>query len=266
MYELLSRYYDIIHASLTVDREYILGLARVTGGPVLELGCGTGRLLLPLARSGFLVTGIDNSPEMLAIARDHLQQEERDVRQRITLVEADIKELTFQKVGKQFPLIMLPYNTLLHFQPVEIRQLLQNAANLLEPKGRLFIDLTNPFIIDEGANDPERVLEHEYIDPETGETIRQMSQSWLDASEQCLHTTWTFAVEAGVAQDTSMTSIDFDYWYQYPHQLEMLLRRSGYRIERMMGAYDESPFNEDSERLLIVARPISRLPGDSQHD
>lgn len=253
MYKLLSRYYDIIHASLTADREFILGLAQGTGGPLLELGCGTGRLLLPLARAGFLVTGVDNSPEMLAIARTHLSQEDQDVQQRVTLVEADITKSAVPLAEKRFLLILVPYNTLLHFQSVEIRKLLQSTAKHLDRGGRLFIDVINPFLVDDLANDPGPALEYEYIDPQTGELIRQMSQSWLDTSEQCLHTRWTFEAGTGEQQDTSGLSIDIDYWYQYPHQLEMILRQSGFRIEQMMGNYDRSPFMENSERLLIIA-------------
>jgi SAM-dependent methyltransferase len=253
MYELLARYYDIIHSSLTADREYILGLARNAGGPILELGCGTGRLLLPLARAGYAVTGVDSSPAMLARARMRLEQEQLNVQQAVVLVEADIKRLSLPREERNFSLILLPYNTLLHFQSDEIRQLLRSVSRYLDPTGRLFIDVVNPFIVDAVSNDPEPALEREYIDQETGETIRQLSHSWLASTEQCLHTTWIFEIETGNERDTKRTTIDFDYWYQYPHQLELILQQSGYRVERMMGDYDESPFDEKSDRLLITA-------------
>ena len=72
MYATLARYYDQIHTTLTADVPFILKQVKKQGGPVLELGCGTGRLLFPLAEAGFPVTGVDNSSEMLNIARQRL--------------------------------------------------------------------------------------------------------------------------------------------------------------------------------------------------
>ena len=253
MYDSMARYYDIVHSSLTADREYVLGLARGAGGPILELGCGTGRLLLPLARAGHAVTGIDNTPAMLARARTRLDQEPSDVQQRVALIEADMKRLSLPHADRYFSLILLPYNTLLHFQTDEIRQLLRTTSRYLHHEGRLFIDVINPFLVDGASYDPEPTLENIYFDQETGETIRQMSQSWLASTEQRLHTSWIFEIESGNERDQIRTTIDFDYWYQYPHQLELLLQQSGYRLEQMMGDYDGTPFDEKSARLLMTA-------------
>ena len=256
MYDSLARYYDIVHSSLTADREYVLGLARGAGGPILELGCGTGRLLLPLARAGHAVTGIDNTPAMLARARTRLDQEPSDVQQRVALIEADMKRLSLPHADRYFSLILLPYNTLLHFQTDEIRQLLRNASKHLHHEGRLFVDVINPFLVDGASYDSEPTLENIYFDQEKGETIRQMSQSWLVSSEQRLHTSWIFEIEIGNERDPTRTTIDFDYWFQYPHQLELLLQQSGYRLEQIMGDYDGTPFDEKSARLLMTARQL----------
>ena len=257
MYDSLARFYDLVHSGLTDDLEYVLRLAEASGGPILELGCGTGRLMLQLARAGHVVTGVDNSPAMLVKARTRLAQEAPAVQQRITLVEADVKKLSLPHENRSFSLILLPYNTLFHFRTDEIRLLLRNVSRYLDYEGGLFIDVTNPFVIDGAAYDPEPTMENVYFDQETGETIRQMSHSWLDSSEQCLHTAWIFEVEPGTDRELTQMTIDFDYWYQYPHQLDLLLQQSGFRLEKMMGEYDESPFDEDSARLLIVARQAS---------
>jgi len=256
MYDSLARYYDIVHSSLKVDLEHILQLAGKIGGPILELGCGTGRLMVPLARAGFAVTGVDNAPAMLAGARKRLDRESPDVRQRITLVRADVKRFSLPHAEGEIRLALVPYNTLHHFRADEIRQLLRASARYLHQEGRLFIDVTNPFVIEATPYAPEPSLENIYADQETGETIRQMSQSRLDAAEQCLHTTWTFDVAAGNVGDPVRTTIDFDYWYQYPHQLDLLLQQSGYRLVQMSGDYDASAFTETSPRLLITACPV----------
>ena len=74
-YDAIARYYDLSHQSLVEDIPFLLRVAAETGGPALELGCGSGRLLVPLARAGYAVTGVDNSPEMLARAELRLAGE-----------------------------------------------------------------------------------------------------------------------------------------------------------------------------------------------
>ena len=69
MYDQIAHYYDLTHADLTDDIDFILSLAQAVNGPILELGCGSGRLLLPLARAGFTVTGVDNSPRPCCSAK-----------------------------------------------------------------------------------------------------------------------------------------------------------------------------------------------------
>jgi hypothetical protein len=126
----------------------------------------------------------------------------------------------------------------------------------LHQEGQLFIDIINPFLVEGASYDPEPTLENVYFDQETGEKIRQMSQSWLISTEQRLHTSWIFEIEIGNERESTRTTIDFDYWFQYPHQLDLLLQQSGYRLEQMMGDYDRSPFDEQSPRLLMTARQV----------
>ena len=257
MYDSLARYYDIVHSSLTDDQAYILKLAKETGGPVLELGCGTGRILVPLARAGHTVVGVDNSQAMLARASDHLAREPAVVQKRVDLVDADMKILLLTGKDRHFSLVLLPYNTLLHFRSEEIQQLLRHVSSYLHHEGRLFIDVTNPFIIDQLSDDPQPVLENIYFDQETSEMVRQLSQSRLDTKEQRLHTTWIFEVKSDLLPVSDSKTIEYDYWYHYPHQLQLYLQQAGFRFERMLGGYDGSPFGKASERLLIVARLLS---------
>jgi SAM-dependent methyltransferase len=212
--------------------------------------------LLPLARAGVTVTGVDNSPAMLAKAREHLAMEPRQVQQRIDLLQADAKTLHLPNKDDAFSLILLPYNTLFHFPEDEIRQLLRQITRYLSPEGKLFIDLNNPFIIDQLPDDHEPSLENVFHDPDQGKTVRQYSQSKLYAAHQRLHITWTFEIEPNTGMDLTETVIEVDYWYQYPHQLELLLRQANFRLDKLLGNYDGAPFNSESERLLILASRI----------
>ncbi|HEU5367193.1 MAG TPA: class I SAM-dependent methyltransferase, partial [Ktedonobacterales bacterium] len=91
MYELIAPYYDLEHAGYQEDVDLYLNYALAAGPPVLELGCGTGRLLEPLARWGIEVVGVDSSPAMLALARKRLQ--EGNLSMHVELIEADARTL-----------------------------------------------------------------------------------------------------------------------------------------------------------------------------
>ena len=101
VYEKLARFYDLEHADLTADLVFFLHLTRQAGGPVLEVGCGTGRLLLPLVEAGIDVTGVDSSPAMLSVAR-------RKLGERVMLIEGDIRTVTLPGC---YALIIISINT-----------------------------------------------------------------------------------------------------------------------------------------------------------
>lgn len=255
MYVHLAAYYDLIHAALDEDIGFLLTMAAEVGGPVLELGSGTGRLVLPFARAGFQITGVDNEPAMLSIARRRLAAEPEVVRKKATLVEADIRNISFFDDDVKFNLVLLPYNNLLHLKPGEIKEVLRRLRSHLPPNGRLFIDIENPYNLGFFQNDPQPVLENMFKDPQTGQMIYQYSQSRLDAYRQVLQTTWIFREAEGTQEPSGVTTVDVIYYYQYPHQLELILKGTGYSLLQLLGNYSGDPFTEESERLLLLASP-----------
>jgi SAM-dependent methyltransferase len=252
MYETLARYYDQIHASLTADIPFVTAQLAKYGGPLLELGCGTGRLLFPLAQAGLAVTGIDNSPQMLAIARQRLHKQPPDVQQMITLLDKDLLNLVENEISTRFASALLSYNTILHFREAEIGRMLRGVAGLALPGCRLLIDTANPFALTESIYPDGPVLETSFIDQQTAERVRQWSESSLDTAGQTLTVLWRFQRGGDEALETQLVQID--YHYLYPHQLILLLQQSGFTLEKMWGSYQEDPFAEDSERLLLLAR------------
>ena len=249
MYELLARYYDQLHESLTEDVPLVLELAAENPGPILELGCGTGRLLLPLARAGCEVVGLDNSPEMLNRARGRLAPESARATDKVALVLGDALSLPPQVTSTRYGLVLIPYNTLLHFAEREVATVLRQVARVLEPGGRLFIDVASPFALAEQDDTAVPVLETTLRDEQTG-AVEQWSRSHLDAEAQIMHVAWEFRNTA-VAGDSQ--ALDMAYHYYYPHQLELLLRQAGLRLSELWGDYGREPFTEESERLLLLA-------------
>jgi ubiquinone/menaquinone biosynthesis C-methylase UbiE len=252
MYDTIAHYYDLTHADLQEDVAFALALAAEGGGAVLELGCGSGRLLLPLARAGFAVTGVDNSAGMLARARERVAGETTAVRTLITLVEGDMAELALPEAAR-FALAIVPYNTLLHLKPEQVATMLRGVKRVLGENGRLFIDLINPVAMANTPDDQTLTLENCFTDPETGHTVLQLAANRLDEAEQTLHVTWIYDATPPGGGPIHRTIAQGVYHYLYPHQLELLLQEAGFRLLTLAGNYDSSPFNEESPRLLLVA-------------
>lgn len=247
MYDHIARYYDLSHNRLTDDIPYLLALARETEGPLLELGCGSGRLLSPLARAGFHVTGVDSSPEMLARARVRLAGEPADVRARVRLVEGDVRTLILPDAAP-FALAFFGYNTFMHLNEVGAGTALRRVRPLLRPGGRLFIDVDNPLLLSVVADDPDFVLEDELRDETTGETIRQFTAYESAPVEQAVDVTWVYESTG----DAGRAKARLRYHYLYPHQYDLLLALTGFRLIALAGDYDGAPFDEESDRLLIL--------------
>ncbi len=248
MYEQIARYYDLTHNDLTVDLPMIFQLAEKADGEILELGCGTGRLLLPLIKGGFTVTGLDNSRAMLAQATAKLLRLPEDVRARVTLVEGDMTNLD---LDGRFALVIIPYNTLLHLNQKQVAKTLAGVREVLSEDGRLFIDLPNPFTLAQTPNDRMLTLERIFTDPTTSNTVAQMASNHLDDEAQKLRITWIY--DATDAEGITRRTITyFDYHYLFAHQMELLINQAKLRLYSLTGNYNGSSFTEESERMLLL--------------
>ncbi|MCA9940536.1 MAG: class I SAM-dependent methyltransferase [Anaerolineales bacterium] len=250
LYEKIAHYYDLTHAALQADIPFVRSLALAVDGPVLELGCGSGRLLLPLARAGVSITGLDNSPHMLQRARQKLAHETAVTQARVTLVEGD---MTAFALPQTFSLILLSYNTLMHLPPAAAEAALRAARAHLHAAGRLFIDLPHPLTVTQTPDDHLLTLERAFTDPESGDLVLQLASSRLDQEAQTLQVTWIYdaAPAAGGVVRRLVTQIDFYYWYA--HEVEMLLRRAGLRLLALYGGYRRESFSDEGERMVVIA-------------
>lgn len=255
MYDLIAHYYDLTHNSLTADIGYLLTLAHQQQGSILELGCGTGRLMVPLLRAGYQVTGLDNSAEMLALAQLKLAQLSPATQQNAKLLLGDMCQLPSLE-QRPFSLVIIPYNTLLHFDTTGIEQILRGVKSVLGENGRLFIDLINPYHIDQTPNDHALTLEAVLADPQKDETILQFASNHLDELTQTLEITWVYDATPTQGGTIHRTIAKANYHYRYPHQLQVLLKDYGYKLDKLMGDYTGAPFNEESDRLLLLAHKL----------
>jgi ubiquinone/menaquinone biosynthesis C-methylase UbiE len=115
-YDAYSTFYDLLWTSKQEDVPFYLGMAKETGGPVCELACGTGRVLLPLARAGFEVTGLDVCQSMLDKLQAKLDREPREVQARVALKCADMREYRF---SHKFNMVFCAFNSFLHLMTTD---------------------------------------------------------------------------------------------------------------------------------------------------
>jgi SAM-dependent methyltransferase len=140
-YDVEAEFYDAVFSDIVGDVDLIRALAKDTGGPILDLMSGTGRVLLPLARDGHEVWGLDSSEAMMLRARAKLADERDEVKARVHLVTGDARSFT---LGLKFPLILIPFGSILHFKEVRDREAcLRTVAEHLESDGQFFVAFSN---------------------------------------------------------------------------------------------------------------------------
>lgn len=245
-YSTLARFYDAIHADLQADVDFMLGLARQKQVErALVLGCGTGRILLPLAKMGIDVVGIDNSAEMLAIARKKCQKLPSSVQAHIHLIDGDMTDF---KLNQPAELVVIGYNTLLHCPPSGLNGLLHSVKAALATGGLFVVDVLNPLWMAELADDEQFSAETSWQDPRTGQQITQFARTTTHHPRQEIQIDWRFATD-----DKQLVEISETYHYRLPHQLQMALAQQKFTLRHMLGGYDHQPFSEESERLILIA-------------
>ncbi len=241
--------YDLDYADRDEDLLMIEQFATRCGSPVLELGCGTGRVLVPLARRGFQVTGVDASQAMLERARQRAATEQ--VADSVTLVHQDMRGLD---LDQRFNLAFAAANTFMDL-PTADEQLavLTYIRRHLNPGGLLLLDLFHPDLGELTERSGQVIHDWTRPHPDTGEPVTKFYSQVTDVAHQLIH--FTFFVDAlDVAGVVRRTIFSFSLRYLLRSELELMLRRAGYELEAVYGSYDLDGFAADSEKLIAVAR------------
>ena len=250
----LAEIYDAVYANRD-DHAFWTALSPDEGA-ILELACGSGRVLIPLAREGHEIVGVDLSAQMLARCRAKLADEPDDVRARVRLVQAD---MTSFDLGRRFALVTSPFRGFQHL--TSVRQQLACLGRChahLSPGGRLVLDLFNP--------DPSLLYEHpgsggediaETVAWTGGRTIRWWGRvTGFHRARQFNQCEMTYEVTEANGTTRRLTE-RFPMRYLFRHEIEHLLARSGFRVVSLYGDYDRSPYGDDSPELIVVAEPVA---------
>ena len=249
-YDAISRFYDAENAEMTDDLPLYSVLADIYGDPILDVGCGTGRVMLHLAQEGHYCVGVDTSPQMLARARQKVDIL-ADIESRVKLVEGDI--LTY-KSDRPFQMILLPYHTFMHFQYQEEQlQVLSQLSDNLAEGGVMIFDLANAGEAFSTQDDHAIALERTFVEPQTGHVVMQQSVSTLDRVTQQLHITWIYD-EVHKDGTVRRTVAPLLLRYVFFSEMKLLLAASGLQLVEVYGDYDQSPFEDGSPRMIMVAQ------------
>jgi SAM-dependent methyltransferase len=258
VYDVAAKFYDLCYgesgAPIPVrDVPFYLEMASRTGGPVLELGCGTGRVGLELARAGHEVVGLDLSPAMLEIYGGKLEREEPDVQQRTTLIEGDMANF---ELGRQFALILVPFRGFQHLLDVESqRECLLQVRRHLAAGGRFVFDAFNPSIkyIADAAMVKGKTWTYDAIIPDKlGGTLMRAMYANPNPGEQRheLALRYEQLDAQGMLVGTWVETLPLRWLYRY--EAQYLLELCGLRIEEAYGGYDKTPLDGNSRELIFV--------------
>ncbi|HLB47309.1 MAG TPA: class I SAM-dependent methyltransferase [Anaerolineales bacterium] len=258
-YDLLAHFYDLENADFIEDLDFWVGLAKESGGPVLELGCGSGRVTQQIARAGITIVGLDNSEPMLALARAKLNRKS-EVAARATLVCGDMTNFNLAPTpnsnSHHFPLIIVPFNTFMHLLTVtdQLAMLTCSRKHLITG-GKLVLDLTNPASAYADPPAETLTLERTFRDDVNDLTIQQFSIIRLDRTAQIARIIWHYD---SIAADGTVKRalVPLTLRYTFPAEMGLLLERSGFRLVHLYGDYDESPLDDESERMIVVAEAV----------
>lgn len=243
-YRAIAALYDCEHDAFYDDIDFYL--EQVSDGPILEVGCGTGRVALALLRSGLEVWGVDPSAAMLDRARIRLAEFAK-----IHLVCGTVSHLP---PGTLFKAAIVPLNTLWHL-PDNTAQvtLLQEVCSRLCPAGLLLVDLSNPLaLVEHGAQGECR---ERFNGPCADRYLRILSAAWDNEADQRLSLSLTYDM-TDASGSVSRTHANFTFRYLYRYELELVLDKAGFWPEAIFGSYDGQPYRTDSTNIIAVARKV----------
>ena len=244
-YAQIADLYEAEHRNWTDDLGLYRALAARAGGPVLELGCGSGRVAIALVEAGHEVHGIDSSAAMLAIARANVAGR----RLPVAFASGDMRQFTSHR---QFGLVFCALDTLLHLPGTgDLLDTMASAHRVLRAGGLLAFDIVNPTPDLLALGD--RVVRHQSTFAGPGDTEVTHFVSWdIDPDAQTIETThiydWLSDGEAVRRRTTS-----FRLRYLERDEVEAALRATGFARSEVYGSAQLDPFEPDSDRMIFVA-------------
>lgn len=238
--------YDLVLGGYSEDLDCYVGRAREARGPVLELGCGTGRVLLATLEAGVDIEGFDLQPQM--IERLHWNATGRGLEAR-----ADVGDMRRFTLERRFALVTIPFNAFVHNLTTEDQlDTLRVCRAHLEPGGALLFDVMAPNLRLLAETGEEPVLEIEVPHPDTGLPVRLYDTRAMDIVRQIQHSRIEIretTADGGTISHRFETRVR---WIHKP-EMELLLTLAGFRRWSLAGDLDGAPLDASSQLMLVTA-------------
>ncbi len=252
-----ARYYDEYFTGLEGESEFYTALSTEVGSPVLELGCGTARTMLPIAANGLRIVGLDSSAQMLRLARRKIHstltalgessQLGRDFGSNVALVCADMRCF---RLHCQFRLAILPYRTFQHLLTDDDRvAALRCIHDHLCSEGVLAFNVFDPGSdIDRQGTSAELERDAVFLDPETGKEVEVWYRRSHDLHSHRLRQEFVYR-SSGTEERGHLI-----LRYADPLETEELLESAGFKIQALCGDFDGNPFEGSGEQIWIARK------------
>lgn len=259
--EALARLYDLDLHDDPGDLDLWSALAAQADGPVLELMAGSGRVAIPLAEEGHVVTAVDLDAAMLARARRRAEAAGREVDARVTLVAGDVTASDLG-LGRRFRLAFIALNSILLLPGRAAQRAAWEAlAAHLAPRGVAAVDAWLPDAHDLARYDGRLQLEYYRPDPETGRWVTKMAAAQHDAATQTVALTTIY--EEGEPGEPSSRWVRRDVVQLVTAaELRAMAEAAGLEVELLAGGYDLEPLGPHDDRAIVIAR----MPGSGGPD
>ena len=234
------------------DLLFYVGEAEKVRGTILELGCGTGRVLLPLARAGHTVVGLDGSPQMLARCKAKLRDEPKPVRDRVTLHEGDVCSFD---LGDTHALVIAPFRVVQHISTIDDQlRFFDAVARHVAVGGRFIFDVFNPnFAALVAADGREREDTSEQQLPDGRSFRRSYRVSRVRWVDQVSEVELVYYVSDSRTGTPKRHAQSFDMRWYLRAELLHLLARSAFCVDAIYGDFDRSPLTDKSPEQVVCA-------------
>jgi SAM-dependent methyltransferase len=254
--EFVSDFYDAMYDNAARrDIEFFVDCAKKAGGRVLELGCGTGRVLIPTAVAGCKITGLDFSPFMLQKCREKVAKLTAETRENIQLFQGDMTNFT---TGEKYALATIPFRPFQHLiMLAEQKACLDCIHQHLESKGKLVFDVYHTYL-------PRLIDTKYFMEMEVGPALtlpdgrvikRTNRTAAFHHAEQYNDIELIFYVDyPGGKKERLVHAFPMRYFYRY--EIEHLLSLCGFKILEFYGNFDKTQFSDESPEMIFVAEKI----------
>ena len=241
-----ARLYDRLFPGGEQAVDFYRAEADRQGGCVLELGCGTGHKLIPIASDGHPCMGLELSPDMLAAAQR--KADERGVE--VEWVQGDMREFD---LGRTFDLVLIAANSLLHLHEAEdLVDCFRSVRRHLAPGARLIFDVFNPSVrmLAQADGVRRRRDRLSFVDPDRGVVHVDVAETY-DAAAQVTRGKWYFSTDS----EADFVVAPLEIRSIFPQELPLLLSLGGLRVVQRFGDWSRVPLTADAALQLYICEP-----------